>query len=77
MARKLFFVKFNHMDTLPPGYERPFEAESVAALEPEIQAFVDQRLGDGKVVTIIPALMRGQVDYGLKGEFTISDGSDG
>lgn len=77
MGNKLFFVTFVHLDGRLHGKQVPFEAPNVAALEPEIQSFVDSRLGEGTQVTVIPSLMRGQVNYGLKGEFTITDPSDG
>lgn len=76
MAAKMFMVTFVHLKgTTWHNRPVPVMAESVAALEPEIQEIVDSVSGEGKTVTVVPDIMRGSVDYGLSGEFTISDGS--
>jgi hypothetical protein len=69
--KKMFIVTFQRLgpNTNIRDY---FEAESVGALEAPIQEFVDDWLtNQHTTITINPVAMSGQIDYGLKGEFTI------
>lgn len=76
MAKEMrgYYVNFERLEKVG-RYRDYYEAESVPALEGPIQEFVDQVVGEGRTVTIIPDQMRGQVNYGLAGEFTITDAS--
>jgi hypothetical protein len=59
------------------GVRRIHKAPTMGALEAPIQEFAESVLGKGEAnanitVTIDTAAETGQLDYGLKGEFTIS-----
>jgi len=79
MAMRRFVVQFSKIGNAVGEYSRFFEAPNVRALEPEIQAFVDSVLGEDAhaEVTLEPLSMKGQINYGLLGNFDITDPADG
>jgi hypothetical protein len=72
-----YLVTFSRIGHIGQGHRQGFEARTVEGLEGPITEFVNNVLKKGAAtadvtVTIDPELMKGQLNYGLLGNFTIA-----